>query len=183
MLFRSEYVGQITDAFKRGGLKEAVSEAGDIFADLAVKVAEKAPDMINAAVDFIQSFIKGIKKNAPKLLQAAQDIVWALVDGLVKLLPKEVQKPVKETVDSLKKSFKDGGLRDAINTVGNILKNLGKVVINVAKVILPPLSKAIDFVGKNLKFILPLITSAVIAWKTWSIMQQVKGWKIGRAHV
>lgn len=172
----TEYINQITEAFRSGGLKEAVSEAGDIFAELAVKAAEQAPQMINAAVSFIKSFINGIKEHSAELLQAAQKIVWALVDGLVKLLPKEVQKPVKETVNILKQSFQDGGLKQAINTVGTILENLGKIVSNLAKTILPLLAKAVDFVGKNLKIIIPLVTAAVTAWKTWKIVQQVSGW-------
>lgn len=172
----TEYINQITEAFRSGGLKEDVSEAGDIFAELAVKAAEQAPQMINAAVSFIKSFINGIKEHSAELLQAAQKIVWALVDGLVKLLPKEVQKPVKETVNILKQSFQDGGLKQAINTVGTILENLGKIVSNLAKTILPLLAKAVDFVGKNLKIIIPLVTAAVTAWKTWKIIQQVSTW-------
>ena len=172
----TEYINQLTETFRSGGLKEAISEAGDIFASLAVKIAEKAPEMINAAVEFIRSFIDGIKNHAPELLKAAQEIVGALVDGLVKLLPSEIQKPVKETVNILKKSFQDGGLKNAINTVSNILKNLGKVVTNLSKTLLPPLAKAVDFVADNLKILLPLATSVVAAWKTWSIVQQIKNW-------
>lgn len=172
----TEYINQLTETFRSGGLKEAVAEAGNIFAELAVKAAEKAPEMINAAVEFIRSFINGIKNHAPELLQAAQEIVWALVDGLVKLLPSEIQKPVKETVDILKKSFQDGGLKNAIKTVGDILKTLGKVGTNLAKTLLPPLAKAVDFVADNLKILLPLATSVVAAWKTWKIVQQVTSW-------
>ena len=172
----TEYINQLTETFRSGGLKEAVAEAGNIFAELAVKAAEKAPEMINAAVEFIRSFINGIKNHAPELLQAAQEIVWALVDGLVKLLPSEIQKPVKETVNILKKSFQDGGLKNAIKTVGDILKTLGKVATNLAKTLLPPLAKAVDFVADNLKILLPLATSVVAVWKTWKIVQQVTSW-------
>lgn len=171
-----DYVGQLTEAFQHGGLQEAVEEAGGIFAELAVKAAEKAPDMVDAAVGFIQSFIKGIGDNAPQLIQAAKQIVGTLVDGLVKLLPSEIQKPVKETVDILKRSFESGGLRNAINTVSNILKNLGKVVTNLAKTILPPLAKAVDFLGQNIKIILPLVAEAVVGIKAFKIVQSATKW-------
>ena len=88
-----EYINQITEAFRSGGLKEAVSRPGIFFAELAVKAAEQATQMINAAVSFIKSFINGIKDHSAELLQAAQEIVWALVDGLVRLLPREVKSP------------------------------------------------------------------------------------------
>lgn len=174
-----EYVNQITEAFESGGLEAAVMEAGNIFGELAVKAAEQAPKMIDAAVNFIQSFVRGVIDNKDKLLTAAKNIVSALVNGLVKLLPKEVQKPVKETIDILKKSFQDGGLRTAINTVSNILKNLGKVVTNLAKALLPPLAKAVDFLAKNLKYILPLVTGLVVALKTMSIVKSITTWMAG----
>lgn len=174
-----EYVNQITEAFQSGGLEAAVMEAGNIFGELAVKAAEQAPKMIDAAVNFIQSFIQGIADNKDKLLTAAKNIVSALVDGLVKLLPKEVQKPIRETVNILKKSFQDGGLRTAINTVSNILKNLGKVITNLAKALLPPLAKAVDFLADNLDILLPLVTGIVAALKTMSIVKSITTWVTG----
>ncbi len=170
------WLGELQEAFKSGGIEGVVSALGGVLADACTRLAQAAPGVIDLAVGFIQSFVRGVIENAPKLIEAAKQIVSALVDGLVKLLPSEIQKPVRETVEILKKSFRDGGLKSAINTVANIVKNLGKVLTNVAKVILPPLAKAVDLVGRNLKLILPLVTSAVVAWKTWSVVQKAKGW-------
>ena len=170
------YLGQLTDAFKEGGLSGAVEAAGGMFAEIATKAAKAAPQMVTAAVSFIKSFVKGINDNRAQLLTAARDIVYALVDGLVSLLPREVQKPVKETVSILKKSFESGGLKEAINTVGTVLKNLGKVVTNIAKVVLPPLAKAIDLVGKSAKILIPLVTGVAAAFKAYSIVKQITGY-------
>ena len=163
------WLEELQSAFTSNGVEGVVTAFGFILADACTKLAAAAPGVVELAVGFIQSFMKGIGDNAPQLIQAAKQIVGALVDGLVKLLPSEIQKPVKETVDILKRSFESGGLRNAINTVSNILKNLGKVVTNIAKVVLPPLAKAVDFVGKNIKIILPLVTSAVAGIKAFSI--------------
>lgn len=46
------YVNRLTEAFKSGGLSKMIEEAGAIFGELAVKAAEAAPEMLNAAVDF-----------------------------------------------------------------------------------------------------------------------------------
>ena len=170
------YLGQLTDAFKEGGLSGAVEAAGGMFAEIATKAAKAAPQMVTAAVSFIKAFVKGISDNRAQLLTAARDIVYALVDGLVSLLPREVQKPVKETVSILKKSFESGGLKEAINTVGTVLKNLGKVVTNIAKVVLPPLAKAIDLVGKNAKILIPLVTGVAAAFKAYTIVKQITGY-------
>ncbi len=167
------YVNRLHEAFDKNGFEGLIDEAGSIFGEIAVKVAECAPQMVDAAISFLQSFINGIIANSGKLLEAAKKIVWTLVDGLVKLLPKEVQKPVKETVNTIKKSFESGGLRSAINTAINILKNLGKVITNIAKVILPPMAKAVDFLAGKMKYLIPLVASAVAAYKAYSIIKGI----------
>ena len=163
------YVNRLTDAFKDGGLSNMIEEAGNIFGELAVKAAEHAPEMVEAAFSFLQSFVQGIAANSDKLIESAKKIVSTIVDNLVKLLPSEVQKPVKEAVETIKKSFQNGGLRTAINTVKNIIVNLGKVITNIAKVVLPPLSKAIDFLSGKTKILVPLAVSLFTAYKAYKI--------------
>ena len=170
------WLEELQSAFTSNGVEDVVTAFGSILADACTKLAQAAPGVVDLAVGFIQSFIKGIGDNAPQLIQAAKQIVGALVDGLIKLLPSEIQKPVKETVNILKRSFESGGLRNAINTVSNILKDLGKVVTNLAKTILPPLAKAVDFLGKNIKIILPLIAEAVVGIKAFKIVQSATKW-------
>lgn len=189
------YVNRLTEAFKSGGLSKMIEEAGAIFGELAVKAAEAAPEMINAAVDFLQAFVDGIADNsdklaksavniiqtlitsviehAPDLIKAAKVIVSELVDNLNKLLPKELQAPVKETVNTIKKSFENGGLKKAIDSVKNIVVNLGKAFTNVAKVVLPPLSKAVDLLADNSEVLLGVITSVYAAFKSYSIISTV----------
>jgi len=170
------WLEELQSAFTSNGVEGVVTAFGSILADACTKLAQAAPGVVDLAVGFIQSFIKGIGDNAPQLIQAAKQIVGALADGLIKLLPSEIQKPVKETVNILKRSFESGGLRNAINTVSNILKDLGKVVTNLAKTILPPLAKAVDFLGKNIKIILPLIAEAVVGIKAFKIVQSATKW-------
>ena len=170
------WLEELQSAFTSNGVEGVVTAFGSILADACTKLAQAAPGVVDLTVGFIQSFIKGIGDNAPQLIQAAKQIVGALVDGLIKLLPSEIQKPVKETVNILKRSFESGGLRNAINTVSKILKDLGKVVTNLAKTILPPLAKAVDFLGKNIKIILPLIAEAVVGIKAFKIVQSATKW-------
>ena len=189
------YVSRLTSAFTDGGLSGMIEEAGSIFGQLASKAVEAAPKMIDASMSFLESFVKGIADNsykisksavdiiktlvngisdrAPDLMEAAKKIVSVLVKNLTKLLPREIQTPVKEAINTLKKSFEDGGLKKAINTVKNILINLGKTITNIAKVVIPPLAKAIDFVADNLNILLPIVTTAVTAWKAWQIISAI----------
>lgn len=189
------YVSVLTDAFTNGGLSGMIEEAGSIFCELATKAVEAAPKMIDAAMSFLQAFVNGIANNssklvraainivktlvkgisdrAPDLLEAAKSIVNALTKNLVKLLPKELQAPVKDAINTIKKSFEDGGLKKAINTVKTILTNLGKTITNIAKVVIPPLAKAIDIVADNLNVLLPIAATAVATFKAWKILSSI----------
>lgn len=55
----------------------------------------------------------------------------------------------------------------------NIVVNLGKAFTNVAKVVLPPLSKAIDLLADNSDALLGIITSVYVAFKSYSIISTV----------
>lgn len=168
-----KYVNRLTSAFKDGGLTGLIEEAGNIFGDLAVKATEAAPKMVDAAISFIKSFAHGIATNANKLMNSAKTIVTTIVNNLVKLLPKDVQKPVMETIKNIQKSFESGGLRSAINTVKTVIQNLGKAINNVAKVVLPPLSKAVDFLAGKMNVLLPAATGVYVAYKSFGIIKTV----------
>lgn len=173
------WLGELQTAFSEGGVEGVVSALGGVIADACTQLAQAAPGVVELAVNFIQSFISGISDNKRELLSAAKEIVSALVNGLVDLLPSEIQKPVKETVEALTKSFQSGGLRSAINTIRTTLQNLGKVATNLAKALLPPLAKAVDFLADNLDILLPLVTGIVATLKTMSIVKSVTTWMTG----
>lgn len=189
------YVSRLTEAFTKGGLSGMIEEAGSIFGELATKAVEAAPKMIDAAMSFLQAFVDGIANNsnklvkaainivktlvkgisdrAPDLFEAAKSIVNALTKNLVKLLPKELQAPVKEAINTIKKSFEDGGLKKAINTVKTTLINLGKTITNIAKIVIPPLARAIDLIADNLNILLPIAATAIATWKAWNIISSI----------
>lgn len=167
------YVNRLTEAFTDGGLTGMIEEAGNIFGELAAKAADYAPEMVEAAIGFLNSFVNGIAANSGKLVDAAKKIVSTIVNNLVNLLPKEVQKPVRDAVNNIKKSFESGGLRTAINTVKNIITNLGKVITGAAKVAVPLLSKALDFLTKNTKTLVVAATALFTAYKSYTIIKAV----------
>lgn len=165
-----EYVNRLTKAFTDGGLTGMIEEAGNIFGELAVKAAEYAPQMVEAATSFITSFVSGIVANSDKLGESAKKIVSTIVDNLIKLLPKSVQKPVRDTVDNIKKSFESGGLRTAINTAKTLIINIGKVISNVAKVALPLMSKALDFLTGKSRALIVVTATLLAAYKGYTVV-------------
>lgn len=167
------YVNQITDAFKSGGLQGAIKEAGKVFAELATSAAEQAPAMVDAAVSMIQAFIQGLSKNKTKIIKAAGQFVKTLASGIASLLPKEIQKPVKKMIDDISKSFSSGGLKKAVNTVVKLFKSLGTAISKMAKTVLPVLTKAVDLLGDKLDILIPMIAGAATGLKAWKIAQTV----------
>lgn len=139
-----EDVNKLTEAFKAGGLESAVAAAGDMFGDLAVSVAEHADGMVNASVQFIEAFVRGIANNSGKLRNAAVSVTKTFVYGLVDLLPKEVAAPIRETINAINRSFNAGSLLQTVKSVSSAVKSAASVAVAALNTILPPLTKLID---------------------------------------
>lgn len=150
-----------------------INAAVDFLQAFVDGIADNSDKLAKSAVDIIQTLITSVTEHAPDLIKAAKVIVSELVDNLSKLLPKELQKPVKEAISTIQKSFESGGLKKAIENVKNIVVNLGKAFTNVAKVVLPPLSKAVDFLADKFDVLLPIVTSLYAAFKTYAIISTV----------
>lgn len=168
------YIQNLASAYQREGVSGLIDESGRIFSEIATTAAEQAPQIVDAAIGFIQSFSEGLRANGPKLAQAGMQLIKTLADGFVRLLPSEIQRPVQQTIDTLTKSLVSGGLDRGIKTIGTALSNTGKVISKTASVVLPPFSKAVDFLGDNLDIIIPLITTVATGMKAWSVFKTVQ---------
>ena len=181
----TESINNITEAFEDGGLEEAIEVAGDEFANLAVKAAEHAPDMVDTAVDFIESFAKGLGKNKKKLIGAAGDMAETLAGGLADLLPDELERPVDEAIDAISDSLNSGGLKKAGKTLVTTFDNLVDAAGNLAEKALPPLTKGLDFVAENLDVLAASAAAAFTAFKGYKVVTETssvlskgtKAWK------
>lgn len=148
----TDSINKITDAFNNGGLDKAIETAGDEFAGLATKAAEHAPDMVDTAVSFIQSFAQGVIDNREEILNAAEETVRAFVGGIAKILP--ASEGIEEAGETV------------IDTMDNVIDITGKV----AKVALPPLTKTLDFAGEHLELIAGSATTAFVAFKGYKVV-------------
>lgn len=163
----NESVDDITDAFNDGGLNKAIKTAGDEFADLASEAAKHAPDMVDTAVDFIESFTSGILRNRGELLDSAEDVATTLAGGLARLLPDEMQRPVEKAVEAISDSLKSGGLKSAGDTFRRTFETAVDAVGTLANVALPILTDALDFAGNNMNHIVAITGAAAAAFLTY----------------
>lgn len=166
----TESINNITEAVNNGGLNAAISAAGDEFANLATEAASHAPDMVNVAVDFIQSFAEGIVNNRSQLIDAAGEAAGAIASGMAELLPSELREPVEEAIDAISDSLSSGGLKTAGKTAVNTLENLIDVVGKLADAALPPLTDALDFAAENLDLVAATATAAFTAFKGYKVV-------------
>lgn len=170
------WLTELAGAFKQDGFQGVAAALGSILSDAFLHIAQAAPGIIDMAVSLINSFVDGVKRNASKLLAAAKDIVTALVNGVVKLLPASIQKPIKDMVDGIQKSFESGGLRSAIQTLGGFIKVLGDIISGVAQVVLPIITAALDLFGGSLKVVLPVVLGVVAAITAMNVIQSAIAW-------
>lgn len=80
-------MSQLTEAFKKDGIKGLIQAGSDIAAKIALGIARHAPDLIKIAVDTIKTFIGSIKENLPQFIEAGGGLIKALVGGVLEVIP------------------------------------------------------------------------------------------------
>lgn len=108
----------------------------------------------------------GIMKNS------AQDLGITIYEGLQEPLAAAVKSGTKN-IKELTKSFENGGLKDALENVGELAGSFVDTFIEIATVAIPPVTEAIGFLGENLEIVVPLIAAGVLAIKGWAIGKSI----------
>ncbi len=81
------YIDELSTALKENGPDGLVAALGQILADIALRAAEFAPQLIELAVQLIKELAQGIIDNLPELMDAAGEIADAILDGIGDLCP------------------------------------------------------------------------------------------------
>lgn len=81
------YIDELSAALKENGPDGLVAALGQILADIALRAAEFAPQLIELAVQLIKELAQGIIDNLPELMDAAGEIADAILDGIGDLCP------------------------------------------------------------------------------------------------
>ena len=81
------YIGELSSAFKEGGLDGLVESLGSVFADAAARIVKSAPKLVSAAVSAIRSFVSGLRGNTGQILDAAIEMGASLLQGVAEIVP------------------------------------------------------------------------------------------------
>lgn len=81
------YIGELSSAFKEGGLDGLVESLGSVFADAAARIVKSAPKLVSAAVSAIKSFVSGLRGNTGQILDAAIEMGTSLLQGVAEIVP------------------------------------------------------------------------------------------------
>lgn len=189
-------VEQLTKAFKDGGLSGLVSELGTVFAEVATQTANSAPKMIDAATSMITSFLDGISQNSGQIANAAVKIGESLISGIAQILPRvaevgveivaslvsnllgsDVGRSVGELGKTIIDSFKTiaRAVSGALNSLKPAFSTFISTVSNIAKAVIPPLTKVIEICISALKPMAPILLGVAGGFTALKIVKTVTG--------
>lgn len=135
-----------------------VTGAGDLvkglMGQLITMISDNAPQMIDAAIDVLNSFIAGISQNSDKIAQAAVVIMQTLIAGIIEIIPQVIQ------------------------AAKQIILEFAQELAN-AYPLLTPLSAIIKLLADNIEILTAAVIAGVVAWKTIAIIKTVTTWYKG----
>lgn len=80
-------IDQMAKAFETEGTDGLIKAGSQILVDLLTGMAQKLPDVIEIAVQIIESIVDGLNNNMSQIITAAGQILLALLSGIAQLLP------------------------------------------------------------------------------------------------
>ena len=127
-------VGELSDAYKEGGMEGMVGAVGGCLSEVVNTIAEYAPQVVSMGVDLLENFIGGITENSGALADAAADVLSAFVEGFFTLVPQVILAGIDlitELADSVTQQAPQlisSGTQAITNFVSGIIQRLPSVV-------------------------------------------------------
>lgn len=127
-------VGELSDAYKEGGMEGMVGAVGGCLSEVVNTIAEYAPQVVSMGVDLLENFIGGITENSGALADAAADVLSAFVEGLFTLVPQVILARIDlitalaDSVTQQAPQLISSGTQAITNFVSGIIQRLPSVV-------------------------------------------------------
>lgn len=150
-------VGELSDAYKEGGLSGLADALGGVFAEALIKIGEYAPQLVNTAVELVNSLAQGIADNADTIGEQGATLIWTLVGGIIdtgatlittglivldsfltgleqKLATGELQDKAQKAIEKINQGLKDHGpeiINAGINCILYLLQGIGQAAPDI----------------------------------------------------
>lgn len=80
-------IEQLSTAFKENGVDGLIQAGSEILNNILMGITQKAPDVITAAFEIINSFLLEFQNNIPQFLAAGGQILSAFISGIFSAIP------------------------------------------------------------------------------------------------
>lgn len=153
-------VGELSDAYKEGGMEGMVGAVGGCLSEVVNTIAEYAPQVVSMGVDLLENFIGGITENSGALADAAADVLSAFVEGLFTLVPQVILAGIDiltQFVQSMTAQLPQlisTGTQAIVNFVNGIIQRLPEVISTALTLV----QTLVNSIGQNA----PMLISAAI---------------------
>lgn len=127
-------LGEIATKLQSGDITGAFDVLGDYIGKFIVRIADMAPQMIQAALTLLRSFGSAIMNNLDVILDAAIEIILAITDGLIGALP-ELARAAIQIIVRLAEGI-SAALPDLIPTIVDIILEVVDTLIDNADLLL-----------------------------------------------
>lgn len=125
------YIDELSAALKENGPDGLVAALGQILADIALRAAEFAPQLIELAVQLIKELAQGIIDNLPELMDAAGEIADAILDGIGDLCP--ALDPVIDAIKNITDNLDDVALAAEVAAIAFVGLKAGMAIQSAVK--------------------------------------------------
>lgn len=83
----SDYISQLTAAFKEGGFEGLAESLGDVLGQAITKISEYLPAILEMGASVVENLINGLVSNIDGISQSASQIMLTIVNSAVSILP------------------------------------------------------------------------------------------------
>jgi len=122
----SDYISQLTDAFKEGGFEGLAEGLGDVLGRAITKLSEYLPSVMGMGAAVVESLINGLVSNIDSISQSASQIMLTLLGSTIEILP-ELLVAGAEIITSLTQGMAKSApqlSKAAIEGIGQILDGI-----------------------------------------------------------
>jgi TP901 family phage tail tape measure protein len=188
------YITTLSGAFEKGGMTGLVGALGSVLGDALSKASEFAPQMIDMAVELLDSLVEGISDNADVIAEGLADTLEAALLGLVRIIPsmlsagiKIATKLISAIADSLPELIPQiidalvGGLVLLVSNVPMLLEVGAKLVTGVLGGVLSAIPNMISSIASL--FVFPAPDMSKVSAATQEVIDKAAAAKLATEQI